>query len=71
MNNFQNEIDESNIHQPANILISKSSLSNYTGTTVKKKPFLFLKKITSSKEMETLGEDISIISKKFIESFPI
>ena len=71
MNNFQNEIDESNIHQPANILISKSSLSNYTGTTVKKKPFLFLKKITSSKEMETLGEDISIISKKFIENFPI
>ena len=71
MNNFQNEIDEGNLHQPANILISKSSLSNYTGTTVKKKPFLFLKKITSSKEMETLGEDISIISKKFIESFPI
>ena len=71
MNIFQNENDELYTHSPTNnIIFSKRSSSNLTGTSIRKKQFLFYKKITSSKDMERLGEDISIIAKKFLQNFP-
>ena len=70
MNNLQNEIDEIYIHSPSNVIISKRSSSNLTGTSIRKKQFLFYKKITSSKDMEKLAENISIITTKFLQNFP-
>ena len=68
MNNYQYEIIESNMHSPSNIFISKRS-SNYTFNSIKKKQFIYNKKITSAKDMERISEDISIIQKKFFRNF--
>ena len=68
MNNYQNEIIESNIHSPTNLYNSKRS-SNYTYNSIKKKQFIHNKKITSAKDMERLSEDISIIQTKFFRNF--
>ena len=70
MNYLQNEIDEIYIHSPSNVIISKRSSSNLTGTSIRKKQFLFYKKISSSKDMEKLAENISIITTKFLQNFP-
>ena len=68
MNNYQNEIIESNIYSPTNLYNSKRS-SNFTYNSIKKKQFIHNKKITSAKDMERLSEDISIIQTKFFRNF--
>ena len=70
MNYLQNDIDEINIHSPSNVIISKRSSSNFTGTSIRKKQFLFYKKLITSKDMEKLAENISIITTKFLQNFP-